>query len=90
MFGVHGVGGIAGTLLCGVFAAKAIGETSGLIEGNPRQLLIQFYGVIIALAWTAAVTFVLLKLVAAFAPLRVTLQQELEGLDIPQHGEAPQ
>ena len=90
VFGVHGVGGMAGTLLCGVFAAKAIGETSGLIEGNPQQLLIQFYGVIITLAWTAAVTFVLLKLVAAFAPLRVTLQQELEGLDISQHGEALQ
>ncbi len=90
VFGVHGVGGMAGTLLCGVFAAKAIGETSGLIEGNPQQILIQFYGVIITLAWTAAVTFVLLKLVAAFAPLRVTLQQELEGLDISQHGEALQ
>ncbi len=90
VFGVHGVGGIAGTLLCGVFAAKAIGETSGLIEGNPQQILIQFYGVIITLAWTAAVTFVLLKLVAAFAPLRVSLQQELEGLDISQHGEALQ
>jgi Amt family ammonium transporter len=87
---VHGVGGITGTLLCGVFAAKAIGETSGLIEGNPQLLLTQFYGVAISLVWTAAVTFVLLKLVGAFAPLRVTLQQELEGLDISQHGEALQ
>jgi Amt family ammonium transporter len=90
VFGVHGVGGITGTLLCGVFAAKAIGETSGLIEGNPQQLLTQFYGVAIALVWTAVVTFVLLKLVGAFAPLRVTVQQELEGLDISQHGEALQ
>ena len=90
VFGVHGVGGITGTLLCGVFAAKAIGETSGLIEGNPQQLLTQFYGVAIALVWTAVVTFVLLKLVGAFAPLRVTMQQELEGLDISQHGEALQ
>jgi ammonium transporter, Amt family len=90
VFGVHGIGGITGTLLCGVFAAKAIGENSGLIEGNPQQLLTQFYGVAITFAWTAAVTFVLLKLVGAFAPLRVTLQQELEGLDISQHGEALQ
>ena len=90
VFGVHGIGGITGTLLCGVFAAKAIGENSGLIEGNPQQLLIQFYGVAITFAWTAAVTFVLLKLVGAFAPLRVSLQQELEGLDISQHGEALQ
>ena len=43
-----------------------------------------------AWAWTAAATFVLLKLVGAFAPLRVSLQQELEGLDISQHGEALQ
>ncbi|MBI5322680.1 ammonium transporter [Bradyrhizobium sp.] len=90
VFGVHGVGGITGTLLCGVFAAKAIGETAGLLEGNPQQLLTQFYGVAITLAWTAIVTFVLLKLVGAFAPLRVSMQQELEGLDISQHGEALQ
>ena len=90
VFGVHGVGGITGTLLCGVFAVKAIGDTAGLIEGNPQQLLTQFYGVAITLAWTAVVTFILLKLVGAFAPLRVSLQQELEGLDISQHGEALQ
>jgi Amt family ammonium transporter len=90
VFGVHGIGGITGTLLCGVFAAKAIGETSGLIENNPQQVLTQFYGVAITFAWTAVVTFVLLKLVGAFAPLRVSLQQELEGLDISQHGEALQ
>jgi ammonium transporter, Amt family len=90
VFGVHGIGGITGTLLCGVFAATAIGGTSGLIEGNPQQLLLQFYGVAITLVWTGVVTFVLLKLVGVFAPLRVSLQQELEGLDISQHGEALQ
>jgi ammonium transporter, Amt family len=90
VFGVHGIGGITGTLLCGVFAAKAIGDTAGLLEGNPQQLLAQFYGVAITLVWTGAITFVLLKLVGAFAPLRVSLQQELEGLDISQHGEALQ
>lgn len=90
VFGVHGVGGITGTLLCGVFAVKAVGDSSGLIDGNPQLVLTQFYGVVITLAWTAIVTFVLLKLVGAFAPLRVTIQQELEGLDISQHGEALQ
>jgi ammonium transporter, Amt family len=88
VFGVHGIGGMTGTLLCGVFAAKAIGDTAGLIEGNPQQLLTQLAGVAITLVWTASATFVLLKLVGAFAPLRVSLQQELEGLDISQHGEA--
>jgi Amt family ammonium transporter len=90
VFGVHGIGGMTGTLLCGVFAASAIGGTSGLIEGNPQQLLLQLYGVAVTFAWTGAVTFVLLKLVGVFAPLRVSLQQELEGLDISQHGEALQ
>ena len=66
------------------------GDTAGLIEGKPQQVPTQLYGVAFTLAWTAAVTFVLLKLVDAFAPLRVTLQQELEGLDISQHGEALQ
>jgi ammonium transporter, Amt family len=90
VFGVHGVGGMTGTLLAGVFATAAIGGTSGLIEGNPQQLLIQFYGVAVTLAWSGGVTFILLKMVGAFVPLRVSLQQELEGLDISQHGEALQ
>ncbi len=90
VFGVHGIGGFTGTLLTGVFATAAIGGTSGLIEGNPRQLLIQLYGVAVTLVWSGGVTFVLLKLVGAFVPLRVSQQQELEGLDISQHGEALQ
>jgi Amt family ammonium transporter len=90
VFGVHGIGGLTGTLLAGVFATAAIGGTSGLIEGNPNQLLIQLYGAAVTLLWSGAVTFILLKLVGAFVPLRVSLQQELEGLDISQHGEALQ
>ena len=90
VFGVHGIGGMIGTLLTGVFAAAAIGGTPGLIEGNPRQLLIQLYGIAVTLLWSGALTFVLLKVVGAFVPLRVSLQQELEGLDISQHGEALQ
>src|SRR6202163_2072282 len=90
VFGVHGIGGMTGILLAGVFATASIGGDSGLIEGNPQQLLIQFYGVGVTLAWSGGVTFILLKLVGAFVPLRVSLQQELEGLDISQHGEALQ
>src|SRR3954468_236050 len=82
VFGVHGVGGITGTLLAGVFAVSAIGGTPGLLEGHPRQVLIQLYGIAVTLVWSSGVTYVLLKLVSAFAPLRVLLQQELEGLDI--------
>ena len=90
VFGVHGVGGMTGILLAGVFATASIGGTSGLLEGNPQLLLIQLYGVAVTLAWSAGITFVLLKLVGVFVPLRVSLQQEMEGLDISQHGEALQ
>ena len=90
VFGVHGIGGITGTLLAGVFATAAIGGTPGLIEGAPRQVLLQLYGVAVTLVWSGGVTFILLKLVGAFVPLRVSQQQELEGLDITQHGEALQ
>jgi len=90
VFGIHGIGGAIGTLLAGVFAAAAIGGTAGLIEGNPAQLLTQVYGVGVTFVWTGGITFVLLKLIDAIVPLRVSQQQEVEGLDITQHGEALQ
>jgi Amt family ammonium transporter len=90
VFGVHGIGGLTGTLLTGIFATASIGGASGLLEGNPRLLLIQLYGVGVTLLWSAIVTFVLLKLVGLFVPLRVSREHELEGLDISQHGEALQ
>jgi Amt family ammonium transporter len=90
VFGVHGIGGMTGILLTGVFATASIGGTSGLLEGEPHLLLTQLYGVAVTLGWTAVATYVLLKLVSLFVPLRVSLQQELEGLDISQHGEALQ
>jgi Amt family ammonium transporter len=90
VFGVHGVGGMTGILLAGVFATASIGGSSGLIEGNPQQLLIQLYGIAVTFAWSGGVTFVLLKLVSVFIPLRVSREHELEGLDISQHGEALQ
>ncbi|NPU14134.1 ammonium transporter [Bradyrhizobium sp. 83002] len=90
VFGVHGVGGLTGTVLAGVFATAAIGGTAGLIEGNPKQLAVQLYGVAVTLVWSGGVTWGLLKLVSAFVPLRVSREHELEGLDISQHGEALQ
>jgi Amt family ammonium transporter len=90
VFGIHGIGGMTGILLAGVFATASIGGTSGLIEGNPRLLLIQLCGVAITLVWSGGVTYVLLKLVSGFVPLRVSREHELEGLDISQHGEALQ
>lgn len=90
VFGVHGVGGATGTLLAGVFAVSAIGNVPGLLEGHPSQVLTQLYGIIVTLAWSAVGTFVLLKAISAFVPLRVDKQSEMEGLDVAQHGEALQ
>jgi Amt family ammonium transporter len=90
VFGVHGIGGLTGTLLLGVFATSSIGGVPGLLEGNPRQLLLQLYGVGVTLLWSGAVTYGLLKLVSVFVSLRVSRENELEGLDISQHGEALQ
>src|SRR5438093_12865547 len=71
VFGVHGVGGATGTLLTGVFAVAALsaspdtpGGSPGLIEGNARQLLVQFYGVVVTLIWSGAITFILLRVIA--------------------------
>jgi len=97
VFGVHGIGGATGTLLTGVFAAAAVSMSPdmpagnpGLLEGNPQQVLIQIYGILATLIWSGVGTFVLLKLIAAFVPLRVNQQSEIEGLDVTQHGEALQ
>jgi ammonium transporter, Amt family len=72
VFGVHGIGGLTGTRLAGVFATAAIGGSSGLIEGNPQQSLIQLYGVTATLVWSAGAIFVLLKLVeSGCTPARI-------------------
>jgi Amt family ammonium transporter len=90
VFGVHGVGGLMGTLLCGVFAAAAVGGTPGLLEGNGEQMLYQAYGIAATIAWSGGATFILLRLIEFVVPLRVTKQNEIEGLDVTQHGEALQ
>ena len=90
VFGVHGVGGMTGILLTSVFATASIGDASGLLEGNPHLVLTQAYGVAVTLTWSVVVTYILLKLIGLFVPVRVSMQQELEGLDISQHGEALQ
>jgi len=91
VFGIHGVGGLLGTLLTGVFVTTAVsGNVAGLLEGNGKQVLIQLYGVGVTLVWSGVVTWILLKVIDLIVPLRVTQQQEMEGLDITQHGEALQ
>ena len=86
-FGIHGIGGIVGALLTGVFANKAIGGTAGLLEGNAGQVLIQLEGIIATIVYTAVVTFILLKIIGAVMGLRVSKDAEIEGLDYNEHGE---
>jgi Amt family ammonium transporter len=88
-FGVHGLGGFAGAILTGVFALEAIGGDGkkGLIDGNPGQVLTQLWGCLVCIAWCAVATFVILKLVDMVIGLRVTAEEEVEGLDINLHGE---
>jgi Amt family ammonium transporter len=86
-FGVHAVGGIVGALLTGVFAVKEIGGTSGLLQGNPAQLLIQAEGVGIVIVFDVVVSLVLYKIVDLLIGLRVSQEEEIEGLDISLHGE---
>lgn len=94
VFGVHGVGGILGTLMAGVFATAAVSASgvdagvSGLIEGNVKQLGVQAVGVIVTTLWCIAGTWIVLKIADALVGLRVSSDQEREGLDISQHGEA--
>jgi len=88
VFGVHGVGGATGTLLTGVFAAAAVGETAGLLEGNGKQLLYQLYGIVAVTLWSGIATFVILKVINLIAPLRVSDEVERSGLDIALHGES--
>jgi Amt family ammonium transporter len=95
VFGVHGIGGLTGTALVGVFATAAVsmGPDSpagfaGLLEGNARQLLVQLTGIAAVVAWSGIGTFVLLKLVDLIVGLRVSEETERAGLDVHLHGES--
>jgi Amt family ammonium transporter len=87
-FGVHGVGGIVGAVLTGVFAVESIGGVPGLLEGNPAQVWIQVKSVLITIVYCAVLSFVILKLVDLVIGLRVEREVEREGLDLALHGEA--
>jgi Amt family ammonium transporter len=87
-FGVHGIGGAAGAILTGVFALSSInGLGKGAIDGNPGQIITQIEGILIAGIYCAVVTFVILLAIKYTIGLRVTKDEEMEGLDLTQHGE---
>mgnify|MGYP000281519409 CR=1 FL=1 len=86
-FGIHGIGGIVGAVLTGVFASEAIGGVPGLIEGNVGQVWQQIWGVAITMAYCAVVTWGMLFLIGKTIGLRVDEKAETIGLDISLHGE---
>ena len=88
VFGIHGVGGLLGAILTGVFALEEIGNASGAVEGNLIQVWVQLKGVLVVAAWCAAGTAVILLGIRLFTNLRVSEEDEAEGLDYSQHGEA--
>ena len=88
VFGIHGVGGLLGAVLTGVFALEEIGNAPGAVDGNFWQVWIQIEGVLAVAAWSAFGTVVILYGIRLFTSLRVTPEQEVEGLDYSQHGEA--
>ena len=87
VFGVHGVGGIVGALLTGVFSAGSLGGVKGDDFSIASQLLVQAEGVVITIVWSSIVAFIAYKIVDLTMGLRVTEEQEREGLDISSHGE---
>ena len=92
VFPVHGVGGMLGTLMAGVFSSTGLGVFSGYgfadgITSMGGQLWVQLVGVIATVVFTAVVTFIILKIVGALLGLRVSDEQEIEGLDIVLHEE---
>ncbi|PKM15626.1 MAG: ammonia channel protein [Gammaproteobacteria bacterium HGW-Gammaproteobacteria-2] len=88
VFGVHGVGGIVGALLTGVFADAALGGV-GLAEGVSigKQVLAQAAAISVTIVWSALVAWLSLRLIALFSPLRVDAEGETEGLDLSLHDE---
>jgi ammonium transporter, Amt family len=89
VFAGHGIGGLTGALLTGVFAQKAwnAAGADGLLAGNPAQLGLQALGVATSLVYAGVGTFVILKLIGLVAPLRAAERTEGLGMDVSQHGE---
>ncbi|MGB8366103.1 MAG: ammonium transporter [Rhizomicrobium sp.] len=88
-WGVHGVGGAWGAMMTGAFASNAINSSAKgwLIDGNPHQMLIQFYDVAAVFVYCAVGTFIILKIIDIVVGLRVPAEVEIEGLDFVLHGE---
>jgi Amt family ammonium transporter len=87
VFGIHGLGGIGGAILTGVFAVEAVGGKAGALEGNVSQIGLQAYGIVATMIWSAVATAAILFIIDKAIGLRVDHEDELQGLDLSQHGE---
>ena len=88
-FGVHGIGGIVGSVLTGVFATAAVsGGPSGALYGNWHQLYVQVVATLFTIVYSGVVTFILYKIVDVMIGMRVAPREEEEGLDVYEHGES--
>ena len=90
-FGVHGIGGIVGSILTGVFATQAVtgeGGVEGALYGDWHQLGVQLVATLVSVVFSAVVTFILYKIVDKTIGIRVDKRVEEEGLDIYEHGES--
>ena len=89
VLGIHGVGGITGTLLLGVFASTSVnpGGVDGLIGGSFTQLFIQMFGIVVVCGYALTVSWIILKVVDKFVGLRVSEEAETQGLDFTEHSE---
>ena len=89
-FGCHGVGGIFGGIVTGLFTTPELAldpDNIGLIYGNPRLFLVTIAAIVFTIVWSAGMTFVLMKGISFFMPLRVSDREEVIGLDNTEHGE---
>ncbi len=87
VWGVHGMGGVTGMILLGVFASSSINGTSGLIEGNVGFFGKEVISVVIAAAYAFIFTYLMLALINKITPVKVSAEEEKEGIDIAIHGE---
>jgi len=90
VFGIHGIGGIWGTIATGLFAEKAINEAggNGLLFGDVHQFMVQLFLVVVAVSYAAVMTFIIYKFVDALVGIRVANKDEIVGLDLSQQSEA--
>ena len=86
---MHGIGGMLGTILCGLLMSSDLGGV-GFDDGLSAydQIKIQIYSVLVTLIWTAVFTYVILKVISLIIPIRVSEEQEINGLDTSSHGES--